>query len=212
MMENTKSLKLIRIYILLLSLMDNASGEKDMFLTKYRRDIENYIMTGYGQGWKHCDLIHDTYSSLSSYEVQGGGGKIPIFVVDADGLQKIDTKTTFSSSKCLLISAYIKDNQSLSNLIKLGWSVVQHKRLALVLKLSQDLALDIATNTTKLPFVIASRIEDGKEQFLCPIIGEPNPRIQNVICDQAYTSYKHKPLRVGIFGVPPEVMSKFKSS
>ena len=34
-------------------------------------------------------------------------------------------------------------------------------------------------------------------------MGEDKPRLQNVMCDLPYTSYKNKMLRVGIVGVRP---------
>ena len=42
------------------------------------------------------------------------------------------------------------------------------KRLALVLKLGPGMVLDMATNTEKLPFLIAADMENGREQYLCP--------------------------------------------
>ena len=173
-----------------------------MFLTKYRSDIERYIMTGYGRGWKNCDLIQMDFqqSSLSD--------ETPLFLMDTKQLHTSDILTTFSSSTCLLISAPIKNNQSLSSLIHLGWSIVQRKRLALVLKLTKGITLSMAPNTTKLPFLIAAEVGE-KEQFLCPVVGESIPRLQDTKCNLSYTSYKGQTLRVGIFGGPPNFIGKF---
>ena len=187
------------VCFLFLSLSHPIYGEDNMLLTKYRWEIENYIMTGSTVGGKQCDVIHD----LSGPQQPSLFNETPMFVLDIDQLHTLDIQTTFSSSICLLISAHVKTNQSLSDLIKFGWSVVQHKRLALVLKLSPGFTLEMATNTTKLPFLVAARMEEGKEQFLCPVIGEANPRLQNVKCNLTYTSSKNKSLRVAMFGMPP---------
>ena len=187
-----------------LSLYGQSSGLKsqnNMFLTKYRSDIESYIMTGYGEGWKNCDLIQTDYQQSSSSD------ETPLFLMDKKELHTSDILTTFSSSTCLLISAQVKNNQSLSSLIHIGWSIVQRKRLALVLKLTEGMTLGMAINATKLPFLIAAEVGE-KEQFLCPVIGESNPRLQNTKCNLSYTSYEGKTLRVGIFGGPPSFIGE----
>ena len=186
------------VLFLFLYLSVEAYSQNDMFLTKHKGHIETYIMTGHAWGWKHCDVIHDIsvlQQPIESYVT-------PIFVMDIERLHTFDIQYTFSKSTCLLLSAHVKNNQSLSDLIKFGWSVVQRKRLALVLKLSQGMTLNMATNTTKLPFLVAAELEE-KEQFICPVIGESNPRIQDSKCHLSYTSYMDKTLRVGIFGEPP---------
>ena len=33
--------------------------ELSKFLDKHGRDIQRYIMTGYGDGWQHCDVVSD---------------------------------------------------------------------------------------------------------------------------------------------------------
>ena len=176
-------------------------SQSKMFLTKYRSDIQRYIMTGYGQGWKNCDLIELDFQQSSASDVT------PLFLMGIQELHTSDILTTFSSSTCLLISAPLKNNQSLSDLIHLGWSVVQRKRMALVLKLTEGITLSMAPNITKLPFLIAAEVEE-KEQFLCPVVGESNPRLQHTNCNLSYTSYKGKTLRVGIFGGPPNFIGK----
>ena len=176
-------------------------GQKNIFLTKHRSDIETYIMTGYGQGWKNCDLIQtDSQQSSSSDET-------PLYRMDIKILHTSDILTTFSSSTCLLILAAVNNNQSMSNLIHFGWSVVQRKRLALVLKLTKGMTLSMAPNTTKLPFLIAAQVGE-KEQFLCPIVGESNPHLQDIKCNLSYTSYNDKTLRVGTFGGPLYLLRK----
>ena len=81
----------------------------------------------------------------------------------------------------------------------------------MILKLGPGLTLDMAANTTKLPFLVAAtREEDGKEQFMCPVIGEANPRLQDAMCHRSYVSSEDKSLRVGIFGIPPYFYGKPK--
>ena len=189
--------------ILLCQLVQVFGQNPGMFLTKNKDHIENYIMNGYGWGWKQCDVISDLSQQSNFMD------ETPKFVMDLNILYNFDIRTSLASSYCLLVFGHVNSNQTLSDLIKFGWSVVQRKRLALVLKLSQGLTLEMATNTTKLPFLIAASRADGKEQFLCPVIGEMNPRLQDTKCDVSYSSYKNKALRVGVFGVPPNYYSKF---
>ena len=202
-MATPKTYKLLFSFILLY-LFDQCLGQNPaIFLTKNRDHIENYIMKGYGQGWKHCDVVHGNSQRHNIFD------EMPKLVMDINMLGSIDIRTTFSSSYCLLISGIVNSNETLSDLFKFGWSVVQHKRLALLLKLGQGMTLEMATNTTKLPFLVAARTMDGKEQFLCPVIGEKNPRLQDTRCDRSYSSYKNKSLTVGIFGIPPYINCKF---
>ena len=128
--------------------------------------------------------------------------------MDSSMMYSSDIRATFSKSHCLLVSAHISSNKSLSDIIKFGWSVIQHKRIALVLQLGDGLTLEMAANTTKLPFMVAATDEDGKEQFLCPVIGEVAPRLQDLMCDSSYVSPKEKSLRVAIFGIPPYFYGK----
>ena len=196
------------ISFFVLHLSDTAHAKKnDMILKKFRGDIEASIMKGYGQGWKHCDVVHDFSEPLQPDFLD----ETPTIMTDIDHLSTFDIRTTFSSSYCILVYAHVKSNQSLSDLIKFGWSVIQHKRLAIILKLSQGLTLDMATNTTKLPFLVAARMEGGGEQFICPVVGFAIPRLQNTMCDETYTSYRDKTLRVGTIGTPPQFFGKLQS-
>ena len=206
-MGETRTLKLFIPFILLCLLkLDPVHGQSsNIFLTKNKDHIEKYIMNGYGWGWKHCDIMNDLSQQTNYFD------ETPKFVMDLNRLGSFDIKTLLSSSYCLLISGNVHSNQTLSDLIKFGWSVVQHKRLALVLKLSQGMTLEMAKNATKLPFLVAATRADGKEQFLCPFIGEKNPRLQDTRCDVRYSSYKNKTLRVGTFGTPPYMYGKFTS-
>ena len=90
--------------------------------------------------------------------------------------------------------------------MNLGKQTFQRKRLALVLKLSSNASLTfryIANNINNLPFLVAALSNNDKEQFLCPVVGENKPRLQDVMCDLSHTSYKNKIVRVEIVGTPP---------
>ena len=184
------------LWVVLLS----SAANGDMFLARHRDAIENFIMTGYGKGWKNCDIITDA--------PQGPGflTSNPLYVMEVDHLKNFDISTSLSSSHCILTSFYVKRNQSLSDLIEFGWATIQHKRLALVLKMGAGLSLDMARNITKLPFVIATELWNGKPQFLCPVVGEAEPHLQDYSCEP---SFKNKILRVACFGLPPNVFGKY---
>ena len=191
--------RLLALCLAVVILSSDANG--DMFLARHRDAIENFIMTGYGKGWKNCDMITDA--------PQGHGflKSNPLFVMEVDHLKIFDISTSLSSSHCVLLSFYVYSNQSLSDLIEFGWTTIQHKRLALVLKMGPGLSLDMAANITKLPFVIATELWNGQPQFLCPVVGEAKPSLQDSICDP---SPKVTILRVGFFGLPPSVYGKSK--
>ena len=46
--------------------------------------------------------------------------------------------------------------------------------------------------------------QDGKEQFLCPVVGEVKPRLRQEMCRKSYIDYKGKTLRIGLMGVLPD--------
>ena len=186
------------ILVTFLSQWDWTFGQAaGTLLTKFRDDMESFIMEGYGEGWEHCDIVHDTSDQINSSE------ETLRFVMDSSMMHSSDIRATFSSSHCLLVSARVGNNQSLSDIFKFGWSVIQHKRLALVLKLEAGLTLDMAANTSKLPFMVAATDQQKKEQFLCPVIGRASPKLQSYMCDTSYVLSKEKNLRVAIFGIPP---------
>ena len=206
-MGETKTNRFI-IYFLLLRLMElyHVSGQSpNSFLTKNKDHIENYIMNGYGWGWKHCDVLNDLSQQPNFLD------ESPKFVMDINMLDRFNIRKSLSSSYCLIIFCHVNSNQTLTDLIKFGWSVVQHRRLALVLTLSQGMTLEMATNITKLPFQVAASRAGGKEQFLCPVIGDINPHLQDTRCDVSHSSYKNKTLRVGTFGIPPYMYGKLTS-
>ena len=182
---------LLVIWSLATSVSCNNFG---IYLARHKRAIENYIMVGHGKGWYHCDEVSQEPNFLESR---------PQYLMDFQVLNGIDLATTFALSSCLIVSSHVKSNQSLSALIQFGWNVVRYKRLAFVLKLSSDISLEFARNTTGLPFLVAAKLGGGKEQYLCPLIGQSTPRLQHSFCDQSLSAIKNKTLRVTVFGLLP---------
>ena len=64
--------------------------------------------------------------------------------------------------------------------------------------------MNLIGSFTKLPFLIAADLKkEGKEQLLCPIVGEMTPLIEEDMCNPSYISYRNKILRVALIGIPP---------
>ena len=171
--------------------------ELSNFLARHEISLENFIMTGFGEGWRHCDIL-----SATSIQDLGISAR-PQIVLELEKLLTLDLSPLLSSPSCILVSYHVNGNQSLASLIKLGWENIQRKRIALVLKMGSGITLDMEADTEKLPFVVAAQLENGKEQFLCPVVGENKPYLSQNICAQSYASYKNKVLRVGMMGRPP---------
>ena len=195
-----ESMKLVRAFLLLewvLLLSDVSLGEgQEMFLDKYKDEIQEYIMTGLEKGWSNCDIMSASANTFS----QEGQTKI---AMDLDKIKTLNIKSSFASSSCLLVSYQVRSMASFSTLLDFGWAAIQHIRLALVVKMNSGINLDMLSNTTKLPFLIAADLEEGKEQFICPIVGEMNPKRQEKMCKLSYVSYKEKILRIALLGIPP---------
>ena len=184
---------------LLTILADMSYGQmRPQFLSKHRKSIESYTMTGNGKRIDdyQCDVLHD---DPQGYSVKGGAQ----FVMDIEKLDHFDISSNIGSSHCLLVSVEVNNSESLAAVLKFGWAVVQHKRVALVMKMVSNLTLHEARNITKLPFLVAAELKGGMEQFLCPAVGERDPHLQNSMCGDDYTSYEDKEIRVSIIGVPP---------
>ena len=140
----------------------------DQFLKEHKVEIQNYIMAGYGEGWTNCDVL-----SLDPITMDA-----PQFIMGFATFNKLDSNSALSSSHCLLTAHYIESKESLSAIIKFGWNIIQHKRVALILSMAKGITLDMASNTEKLPFLIAANLEGGGKQFLCPIVGRAEPLLQ----------------------------------
>ena len=186
----------------ILLLQNKAFGLE--LLSKHQDSIENHMMTGYGKrGSFKCDIIHGP-DALHDQKTNR-----PYLALDMDKLESLDVSSTLASSQCLLVSYHVNSNLSLSALIKFGWTVVQHKRVALVMKMGSGLTLDMAANITKLPFLVAAEFEESGEQFLCPVVGQSIPTLQSSMCNQLQRSCRDKILRVAAFGVPPYFYGDF---
>ena len=123
--------------------------------------------------------------------------------MEADKIKTLNLTSTFPSAYCLLIIYEVRNNDSLSALLQFGWAAFQHVRLALVIKMGPGIALDMGTNTTKIPFLVVAVSNDGREQFLCPVIGESESRSETEMCQPSFLSFKNKILRFEIMGMIP---------
>ena len=183
----------------LLFLVGADGQELSDFLVRHKLAIESFMMTGHGEGWRHCDIL----SSISVQHRALDSFAQPQMTIELKRFLNMDLSIVLSSSSCIFVSYHVNSNQSLASLIKLGWETVQRKRLALVLKMGPGISLDMAANTEKLPFLVAAELQTGQEQFLCPVLGETKPHLSHYMCDQSHASYKNKILRVGMVGISP---------
>ena len=190
-------------FLLLLFSKRSLCRDLGLFLREHREQIQTYIMAGYGDGWSHCDVMsadpphtEALFHSLS-----------PQFVIDFAMLNKLDMNSmlSFSFSHCLLAAYHIKSKEDLSDILQFGRTVLRHKRIALILSLDSGVTLNMATDNAKIPFLVAAELQGGSEQFFCPIIGSPEPILQDSMCNKMNTSYRYKKLRVGIFGGIPHM-------
>ena len=182
--------------VLVLFFKASLGQRLDQFLEEHRLQIQYYIMTGYGGGWTNCDILAANPIHIDA----------PQFLMELEAFDKVEMGSIFSSSYCVLACYYVESKERLSDIIKLGWNVIRHKRIALILSLAKDVTLDMATDTEHLPFLIAATHESGQKQFLCPVIGIVEPLMQGHMCDNSYVSYKYKKLRIGILGINPHVI------
>ena len=169
--------------------------ELDMFMAKHLVAIEEYIMAGHGNGWTQCDIVAANLKKYGIYQ------HIPSVATDIKNLERIDIGATFSSSHCLLAMYEVESLQNLASLMEFGSRAIQHKRLALVIKMGSGLSLKNTFDTKKPPFLVAAQLEKGKEQFICPAIEEVD--LQECMCDKSFASLTGKMLHVGILGMGP---------
>ena len=98
----------------------------------------------------------------------------------------------------------VRKKEDLSTLLEIGQSAINHIRLALILKISSGISLAMPdSNYTNLPFMIAADLDNDKEEFLCPVLGEDKPRLQESMCKTSFLHYEKKLLRMGIVGINP---------
>ena len=190
------------ILIIFLGLQTCTHGQDlDEFIAKHKVAIEAHIMAGYGGGWKECDRL------IVSPEEHDTPSAIPQVVMDMKSLKSFDIYSGLSQIHCLLVTAYVSNLGMLTDIIEFGWAAVHHKRLGMALKLASNLTLDMATNTTSLPFIIGAKLEGGEEQFLCPYLGmgENMPHLQTIISQWPHPTFLGKTIIIGLsgHGIPP---------
>ena len=164
-------------------------------LTKHKEAILNYMMTGFENKWQHCDRLSDN-SYYSDNE--------PQITMSLDKIHMLNLKASFAYTTCLLVHYDVSSRASLSALLEFGRKAINHVRLAIVITMRSGMTLEMANYTSNLPYLVAAQLDDGKEQFLCPVVGEVKPQFGQVMCRQSFISYKNKKLRIGATGVPPE--------
>ena len=184
---------LAHLGILLLS--NGALGQQDMFLKKYRTQIQNYIMTGHAGGWQGCDTL-----SENAFSTDG----TPHISMDLDKVNDMMIKSALASSQCLLVSYTVDNVADLQALLNFGWKAIDYIRIALVLKMGSNVTLDMPSNTTKLPFLVAAELGQDIEQFLCPVVGEITPRLEQTMCKPSFASYENKTLHIAQLGITPD--------
>ena len=177
---------------MLLPNLSHGHGHEEL-LHRYKDPIQNYIMTGNEKGWKQCDILSDR-SSLEG---------TPYIAMELGNIEKVDAKLTFASSHCVLINYCVDSEANLLSLLDFGRVAFQHLRLALVIRLTSGLTLDMVANYTRLPFLVAAEMDNGKSQFLCPVVGETDPRLESHMCEPYYASYKNRQLLIGMMGMKP---------
>lgn len=179
--------------------LGNSGQTFTSFLTSHYADIENYIMTGYGDGWRQCEYL------IIGPDYHQNHGNAPFLVMNVEKVQSMDISSTFSSAHCILLVAHINDTKTLSKIIQFGWTTIQHKRIGIVLRMESNVPLDMTQNTTKLPFIVASEWKNGTRQFICPSIGRNEPILQSEMCEKSHTSIAGKTVNVGVYGHWPYV-------
>ena len=192
-MDANKYKVLLRIAVLLSSSEVHGLG-LEMFMAKHRTALQEYIMAGYGDGWKNCDILSGKQEDAGFYE------NIPHFAITHENLLTIDVGSTLSSSYCVLASYEVNTLQNLAFIMQFAWKAIQYKRIALILKMTSGMTLDHNINMTKLPFPVAAEVENGKEIFICPFIGEVEPILQEHMCGKSFVSLEKKTLRIGMVG------------
>ena len=179
----------------MLILCGTALGQPhNNFLSKYKDDIQKYIMTGHERGWKHCDILSANPSDEG----------VPQVSMALDKLPTSNIMLAFEKTQCLLVNYDVTTKASLSTLLDFGKMAINSLRLALVTKLHSGINLEMVTNTSNLPFLVAMESEHGKQKFLCPMVGKSKPLLDVKMCSESFLDYKSKAVRIGLMGLPPD--------
>ena len=176
-------------------LCDMALGQhRSTFMTKYKDAIQKYIMIGHEEGWKNCDILSANPTD----------DDVPQISLKLEEIRRLNINLAFEKTNCLLVNYHVRSTASLLALLEFGWKVINHVRLAFLIKLNSSITLGMATNTSNLPFLVAAELEDDTEQFLCPVVGQSKPRLEDKMCHVSYMDYKYKSLRMSLMGMPPD--------
>ena len=185
-------------------LFEGTRGQElDAFMADHKGAIEEYIMSGYGGGWKQCDVLtgHAPDANIPN--------DVPHLVMDSRELQKLNIGSVLSSAHCLVASYHVNDNQSLSALFEFGWRAIQYKRIAVVLRLGNGVTLHPAINrASSVPFLVVALKDNGEKTFICPVVGEVTPWRKEYMCPKSYSSFTNKALRIGMVGPAPYFVGK----
>ena len=166
---------LVSLGTLLLQGKCMGQGERMLF-DEYKEAIQNYIMTGHEKGWMQCDILSDGISLEPGRQMHEN---TPYISMDMGKIERLNMEekthianVTFASSHCLLAIYNVESKASLLSILDFGKAAFSYARLALLLKLNSGITLDMITNVTKLPFLVAAESNDRNRQFLCPVVGE----------------------------------------
>ena len=188
------TMQLIITFVVLLY-MPEVYGHGHL-LAKYKESIQSYIMTGYEGEWRRdCDML----SENSNFPEE-----VLHLKMDMEHIFTLDMKSALSHSLCLLVNYDVRSEASLSALMDFGWEAINHVRMALVIKMYTGTNLEMASNTSNLPFLVVAELEDGREQFLCPVVGDYKPHLGYKMCSTSLLHYQNKELRIGLMGTMPD--------
>ena len=181
-----------------LGLFSGSPMSEDVFYKfqlKHKKAIQKFMMTGYENKWKYCDRLSDN-GNYSDNE--------PQITMNLDKIHMLNLKAAFKYTTCLLVNYDVSSRESLLALLEFGWKAINHVRLAMVVSMRSGITLEMANYTSNLPFMVAAQLDDGKKQFLCPVVGEVKPQFGPSMCKKSFINYKNKKIRYGVFGLPPE--------
>ena len=84
--------------------MESRGQEQELtqFFTEHKAEIQDYIMAGHGRDWLDCDVL-----SLSPLTI----GDAPQFMMDFETFDKLDLRSTLSSSHCLLAAYHVESKE-----------------------------------------------------------------------------------------------------
>ena len=92
--------------------------------------------------------------------------------------------------------------------ISLHHWITTQKRLAMVFSMGPGLDLTLLENATNVPYLVAAQLHDGREQFLCPVVGRSRPSLESSVCHRSRIALTGNRVRVAISGQRPWVFMK----